>query len=143
MSFFIDSEKDRIRIAVEKAEKNTSGEIVVSVCKTTKKVDIYDEAKRIFGERKLYETKDRNGVLILLAYKDHKIAVLGDKGINEKTPDGYWDDVISHMINHFKKAEYTEGLERGVDMIGEKLKTFFPWAEGDINELKDEVNFED
>ena len=139
MSFLSKSDKERLSTAIAAAEKNTSGEIVVSVLASVKE-DIYKAAQTFFDEKELYKTKQRNATLIYLAYTDHKLAVLGDEGINALTPDDFWEDVLDHMIQKFKEQLYVEGLEEGIMMISEKLKEFFPWTEDDVNELPDGVH---
>ena len=45
------------------------------------------------------------------------------------------------MLSHFKKQEFTEGLCKGIEMAGEKLKSHFPLQSNDTNELNNEVSF--
>ena len=47
------------------------------------------------------------------------------------------------MGEFFKKEEYTQGLVKGVIMIGEKLKAFFPYQSDDVNELPDDISYGD
>jgi uncharacterized membrane protein len=142
MSFLNSKQQTQITDAISAAELNTSGEIVLYLCKKSKK-DIYEQAKTIFNKKKLYQTEQRNGVLIALSYQDHKLAVLGDEGINKVVEDGFWDDVIKHMIDQFKLSAYTDGLAEGIKMIGEKLKVHFPYQSDDVNELSNEIIHED
>ena len=89
----------------------------------------------------MHRTAQRNGVLFYLAVADRKFAIIGDKGINEKVPEGFWDSIRDVMSRHFQKKEFTEGLCLGIEMAGEKLKAHFPYEEGDVNELSDDVSF--
>jgi uncharacterized membrane protein len=45
------------------------------------------------------------------------------------------------MLEHFKKQQFTEGLCKGIEMAGEKLKVNFPLQSNDTNELTDELSF--
>lgn len=75
--------KEALVRAIRTAEKNTSGEIRVhleQVCKG----DPCLRAAYVFSRLGMFRTKDRNGVLIYLALKSHKFAIIGDSGINEK-----------------------------------------------------------
>ncbi len=135
------SKKDQQRIvaAIQAAEQQTSGEIRVHV-ESHCKGDPLERAKAIFVKLNMHQTAQRNGVIIYLALKDRKLAIWGDKGINEKVPDNFWEDVKETMIAHFKKNEFTEGLVKGIAMIGEKLREYFPYQSDDINELSDDVS---
>jgi len=45
------------------------------------------------------------------------------------------------MKASFSKGEITEGLEQGVNEIGVQLKQYFPYEDGDINELPDTISY--
>lgn len=132
----------RIVEAIKTAELNTSGEIKVHI-ETHCKGDIEIRSIEVFNKLKLHETKLRNGVLIYLATKDHKFAILGDEGINKLVGENFWNDVRDIMAAHFREGRFTEGLEEGIMRCGEKLKDFFPYQNDDINEISDEISYGD
>lgn len=127
--------------AIKKAELNTSGEIKVHI-ENHCRGDVEKRSVVVFNKLKLNETKQRNGVLIYLAVKDHKFAILGDEGINKVVGDGFWNDVKDLMLSYFKEGRFAEGLEQGIMRCGEKLKTYFPYQSDDINEIPDEISYE-
>lgn len=137
--FFSKSEKEKIVAAIREAEKNTSGEIRVYLGSKAKG-DVFGHAKRVFQKIGMTRTAQRNGVLIFLAVRDKKFAVLGDTGINEKVPEGFWDDVAEILRRHFKESKFAEGIAEAVLRIGVKLREFFPYQAGDKNELSDTVS---
>ncbi len=132
-------EQQRIVEAIREAEHQTSGEIRVHV-ESRCPGDPLERAKEVFVQLNMHQTAERNGVIIYLALKDRKLAIWGDKGINEKVPDNFWEDVKERMITRFKNGQFTDGLVEGIGMIGEKLRTYFPYQQGDVNELSDEVS---
>ena len=140
-SFFSEEAKSLIVDEVKKAEKETSGEIRVHI-ENRCKGDVMDCAAYIFKKLEMHKTELRNGVLFYLAVKDHKFAILGDAGINAAVPDNFWDDVKETMLRDFKQERFAEGLLEGVQMAGEKLKEFFPYHVDDINELSDDISFD-
>ncbi|GAB2971816.1 TPM domain-containing protein [Mucilaginibacter puniceus] len=142
MPLFNDEEQQRIREAVERAEKNTSGEIRVCVEKTCSE-DVLDRAAKYFTRLDMHKTKLRNGVLIYLATEDHKFAIIGDGGINKVVPDNFWDNAKLQMLEQFKQGDLVGGITTGVTMAGEQLKKYFPYDLDDINELPDDVSFMD
>ena len=134
-------EDRRVVEAIKQAELNTSGEIKVHI-ENRCKGDVEERSLVVFNKLKLNETKLRNGVLIYLAVRDHKFAILGDEGINNVVGQGFWNDVKDLMISHFKEGEFAEGLEQGIMRCGEKLKAFFPYQSDDVNEIPDEISYE-
>ena len=89
----------------------------------------------------MHQTKDRNGVLIYLSTDDRKFAIIGDSGINQVVPEGFWNAIKEMMIGHFVQGEYAIGLINGIDKAGEQLKQYFPWQTDDVNELSDEISY--
>ena len=142
MPLFNDEEQQRIREAVERAEKHTSGEIRVCVEKTCSD-EVLDRAATYFTKLDMHKTKLRNGVLIYVATEDHKFAIIGDGGINKVVPDGFWDNAKLQMLEQFKQGNLVEGIATGVTMAGEQLKKYFPYDTDDNNELSDDVSFMD
>ena len=134
-------EDHRIVKAIKQAEKNTSGEIKVHI-ENHCKGNVEERSLFVFNRLKLNKTKLRNGVLIYLAVKDHKFAILGDEGINKVVEDGFWNDVKDLMQSRFKENRFADGLEEGIMRCGEKLKNFFPYQSDDTNEIPDNISHE-
>lgn len=135
------AQQQEIINAIKEAELNTSGEIRVHIEKKCKE-DVLDHAAFIFDKLEMQKTALRNGVLFYLAVEDKKLAILGDAGINQKVPIGFWDNIKENMITNFKEGKFTEGLSRGIILAGEQLKKHFPHnKKNDANELSDEISF--
>jgi uncharacterized membrane protein len=138
--FFTQQQLDDIKLSVQNAELNTSGEIRVHIEEVCKD-DVLDRAAYLFQKLGMAKTQLRDGVLIYLAIKDRKFAIIGDAGINAKVPADFWDNAKTIMLNDFKEGLFTEGLCKAVLLAGEQLKQHFPHQSDDINELPDEVSF--
>ncbi len=139
-TFFSEQEQETIIEAIGKAESQTNGEIRVHL-EATCSGDAYEEAVDWFGKLGMHETDARNGVLIFVAYKDHKLAIVGDKGIHEKVGDNFWQAEKDLMVEYFKQGKYTEGLCLAIRDVGEKLQAFFPKTKNNPNELSDDLSF--
>jgi len=137
--FFSKEEKNKIIQAIKDAEKETSGEIRVHLDLRCTGAAL-DQAVKMFEKLKMHETRLRNGTLIYIAVKDHKFAIFGDEGINEIVSDNFWEDVKDEMRNYFIKAQFADGVSRGIYLVGEKLKVFFPYKQDDVNELPDDIS---
>lgn len=132
------ADKETIVEAIAKAERLTSGEIRVHIDKKCSG-DPLQRAIKVFEDLKMHETALRNGVLIYLSFSDKKVAILGDKGINERVPENFWDSSRSIMIHHFKNNDFARGIILAIKEAGEQLKAYFPIEEGDTNELSNEI----
>lgn len=137
---FNKEEEAKILAAIKEAERDTSGEIRVHVDKRCKN-DPFDEAVKVFNKLGMYKTELRNGVLVFIAIEDHKFAIVGDSGINEKVPKGFWNETKELMLGHFKEGRIADGIVEGVLDAGAQLKQFFPYKKDDINELKDDISY--
>jgi uncharacterized membrane protein len=140
-TFFTREQQEAIVRAIGEAEHATSGEIRVHI-ETSCKADVLDEAAWLFRKVGMHKTADRNGVLIYLALKERKFAIIGDTGINSVVPLGFWDNIRDHMKQRFSENLFTEGLTEGIIMAGMQLKEHFPHTRDDVNEITDTISFD-
>lgn len=137
--FFSPEEEEQIVAAIRAAENRTSGEIRVHLENHTDEPNL-EHARHIFEKMKMTKTAQRNGVLFYLAIQDHQFSIVGDKGINDKVPAGFWDEIRDTMQEHFRRNQFAEGLSTGIRMAGKALSEYFPRQDDDINELSDEIS---
>lgn len=128
----------RISDAIAAAELKTSGEIRVHI-EPRLKSDALQRAFDLFHSLKMDKTKERNGVLILVAPNHRTFAIVGDVGIHEKVSAGFWDESRDIMQFHFREGQLIEGIVAGVKKAGEALQTYFHRQPDDVNELSDDV----
>jgi len=136
-------DQQRIVEAIRAAENETSGEIRVHVQPKARGGDIRFVAERTFERLGMTKTAARNGVLLFIASEEQGFVILGDRGIDEKVPAGFWDEIAAKLTIRFKNGEFTEGIVDAVTAAGEHLKEFFPRAADDVNELSDEIDVSD
>ena len=105
--------------------------------------DIYAKAARVFRKFGLDRTELRNCVLIMLVVTNQEYLIYGDEGIHQKVGDGFWDDVRDEMQGFFLEDRFGDGLVHAVHRVGEKLTGNFPYQTNDVDEIPNEVVFED
>ena len=135
-------ERRQVEAAIGAAEHATSGEIRVHLtnrCSDDPKAD----ALKVFHTLGMTGTAARNGVLVFVACESRKVVILGDKGINDVVPEGFWRDIVDGLTDAFAAGKQADGLCWAVQNVGEKLKAFFPYRSDDVNELSDEISIED
>ncbi len=137
------SESDKIAIqeAIRRAEELTSGEIRVHIDQNCKGNPL-ERAIQVFNKLKMQATKERNGVLIYLSFKDKKLAILGDIGIDEKVGSDFWTSTKDQLILDFKNNQFREGITNAVIEVGKRLKEYFPHQADDSDELSNEITFD-
>jgi len=141
-NFFTKEQQEQIRNAIKEAENVTSGEIRIHL-ETNLTGNALDRAAWIFRRIGMHATRDRNGVLFYFAVRDHKFAIIGDKGINAVVPEDFWVNIKETLIEYFSEGKFAEGLISGISMTGTQLRKHFPRSKDDINELPDEISFDD
>ncbi len=140
---FIPSEgQRRIAAAITAAERHTTGEICVHVTPRCRG-NVMKRAAKTFDRLHLYSTKRRNAVLIFVAYQDRKFAILGDTGINNVVPEGFWNQEVEELTRYLKAGRPVDGLCEVISHMGEHLSQYFPGERDDENELSNEVTFDD
>jgi uncharacterized membrane protein len=131
----------RIKAAIAAAERETSGEIRVSVARFFWGA-VRPAAERAFARLGMTATKERNGVLFFIVPARRRFVVLGDEGIHAKVGQEFWEALAGKMSGHFQKDEFTEGLVEAIGEAGRQLAAHFPYdAATDVNELADDIDF--
>ena len=139
-AFISKADTEKIVKAIESAELNTSGEIRVHI-EGLCPADPVGRAVYVFNKIKMYKTRERNGVLIYIAHKSKKFAIIGDSGINAIVPPDFWNEVKESLGEYLRKGEIARGLSVAIGMAGDNLKKFFPYKSDDINEQSNEISF--
>lgn len=142
MSGFSKEEQQSIKEAIENAERFTSGEIRICVEDTCNE-PVLDRAANYFKKLGMHETSLRNGVLIYIALKSHQFAILGDAGINKVVPENFWESTKDLMRSYFKEGKLSEGIVEGINLAGQQLKKYFPYIDGDVDELPNDISYMD
>lgn len=133
-------DQERIVAAIRAAEERTRGEIRVHASNRAVD-DPRREAARQFERLGMTATAERNGVLIYLAPRSQRFAILGDSGIHEKCGPDFWKEVAAAMEQDFREGRFTEGLLKGIARAGDVLAKYYPrTATADVNELPDQVS---
>ncbi|MDD5765927.1 MAG: TPM domain-containing protein [Candidatus Marinimicrobia bacterium] len=142
--YFSKADLKAIATACSEAEKNTSGEIRVSVFSKTptqfKDKDIMEIALDEFFRLGMDKTHDRTGILLLILLDRRKFQILGDEGIHTKIDQSVWDEVAESLSQDFKQHNYKTGVMNVVTKMGAILSEHFPRKNDDVNELTDEVS---
>jgi len=116
-------ERSALEEKLIKYSDTTSSQIVIAIISSTEGENInYLGAQ--WGEKwGIGQAKEDNGILILLAKDDRKIAINTGDGIEYILTDALSKRIIENIIiPEFKKDDFYAGLNRGADVIFEVLQ---------------------
>lgn len=94
-------------------------------------------AVRAFYERGLHRTREENGILIFISLLEHKVWILGDRGINKVIPPERWTSLASGLATGIRAGHMVETLATTISEVGGILTKHFPHRDDDSNELPD------
>ena len=131
-------EHDRIARAIAAAEATTSGEIRVFI-QRGEVADALSDARVQFEKLGMTRTRERNAILIFVAPRVQKFAVIGDRGVYEKCGDPFWHALTEAMQPHFQAQNFTDAIVHAIREAGHLLGQHFPRRPDDRNELPNAV----
>ena len=79
-------------------------------------------------------------MLFYVGVADHTFAIIGDEGIDKAVEADFWDCTRDVVVGHFKEKRFGQGLAEGILRAGDRLKTYFPFTDGDKDELPNEIS---
>lgn len=137
-----EAEKKNLEEKLIKYSDTTSTQIVVAIISSTQGENInYLGAQ--WGEKwGIGQAKEDNGVLILLARDDRKIAINTGYGVEHLLTDAMSKRIIERdIIPYFKQDDYYGGLNRGADAIFEIMTGEYEGTRQSNSESKFPIGF--
>jgi len=96
-----------------------------------------ERALEVFSLLRLWDTDERNGVLIYLLLADRDIEIVADRGLSAKVTAAEWEAICRAMEAGLKRGRYGEAVVSGIEQVSRLLARHFPRSSGDRNELPD------
>jgi uncharacterized membrane protein len=137
--FLSQLEHHRIVQAIREAESKTSAQIRVCVQRGKLNGDPLIAAQKKFQRLGMHKTSERNGVLIFVAPRARKFAVVGDQATHERCGDIYWRQIVDRMREHFRNERFSDALVDAIRDTGKMLATHFPKRSGSASEQSGEI----
>jgi len=95
-------------------------------------------AAEAFLRYEVFRTRDRSGILILIALFEHRVRILADEGIHAAVPRETWERLAGEAAAAMRRGSPAEALRRAVERCGELLAEHGPRRRtDDANELPD------
>lgn len=97
---------------------STSNEFALVIESTLNESDAFERSLEIAEKWGLGKEKKDNGLLIYIAVREMEIFIQVGEGLEGRITDGRTGDVIRKvMVPYFKKGEYYEGINQGIDKL--------------------------
>jgi uncharacterized membrane protein len=128
-----------VEVAIGALERRTSGELRVAIARFYFWGDVRRAADATFRRLHMDRTRGRNAVLIFVAPRRRRLAVVADSGIHARVAEEFWREIANGLSAAFRVGDPTAGLERAIDTIGDRMSVEFPRDPDDRNELPDRV----
>ena len=119
-----DATRQEITQKLADLEQKSGIQLVVATVNSLEDGDIETYANELFRAWKLGEKDKNNGVLLLVAPKEHKVRIEVGYGLEGTLTDALSKIIIVNaMTPSFKKGDFGGGISRGVDDIITTLTT--------------------
>jgi uncharacterized membrane protein len=119
-------EHEKIVHAIRDVESKTSGKIRVFIQRGKLDGDPLVAAQKRFHRLGLHKNAQHNDVLIFVAPRAHKFAVVGDEALHQKCGEELWQRLVAQMREHFRNEKFTDALIEAIHEIGTALAVHFP-----------------
>ena len=119
-------EHDRIVQAIREAESKTSGQIRIFIQRGELKDDPLEAAQRRFHKLGLHKNAQHTDVLIFVAPRAHKLAIVGDEAIHQKCGEQLWQRLVDQMREHFRNEKFSHALVEAIHEIADAMAAHFP-----------------
>jgi uncharacterized protein len=108
----------RLEQQLKMHEDSTSNQIAILIVKTLNDFPVEDYALRVAEEWKLGQADNDNGVLLLIAFDDHKVRIEVGEGLEGALPDAVANQIIRNEIApNFRQGNYDGGVQAAVTAI--------------------------
>lgn len=97
--------------------------------------DARQRAHEVFAELEVWDTADRNGVLIYVLLAEHAVEIVADHGFDERVTDEEWRAACDVIDAAFARGEWAAGAVAGIAAVTALAAREFPAAGETPDEL--------
>src|SRR5262249_32462892 len=133
---------DAIEAAVTASEARHRGEIrfaieaALDVRALRRHETARSRAREVFDHLRVWNTRERNGVLIYVLLAERVVEIVADHGVEGHVSDAEWREVCAAIESEFRESRWRDGALRGIDAVTTLLVREFPRTDsGDRDEL--------
>ena len=98
-----------------------------------------DRATDVFGQLRVWDTVEDNGVLIYLLLAERDVEIIADRGFLDSVNAHEWEALCRAMESDFRAGRFEEGVLSGIRQLDELLTRLYPLQGPNSNELPNGV----
>ncbi len=95
----------------------------------------HQRAVEVFSLLRMWDTEDRNGVLIYLLLADKAVEIIADRGVHARVGTEGWTTICQQMESFFRAGDYEKGVIVGIEAVNSLLANYYPSPGQRANEL--------
>jgi len=132
-----------IEEAIQQSERTHSAEIRVAIEVALDLRTMWglnsarERALEVFSELEVWDTEQRNGVLIYVLLAERDVEIVADKGFDGRVSTAEWQRVCTLIEREFAAGRWRDGLLLGIEAATVLLQREFPAAGRNRNEQPD------
>ena len=85
-----------------------------------------DRAHEVFGELRVWDTHERNGVLIYILIAERDVEIVADRGFEGRVSADEWRAVCAAIEAAYAQGQWRDGALLGIDALTQLLVREFP-----------------
>ena len=117
------NQQTAIEAKLDALEKAKGSQVVVLIVATVQPEDISSYANRVGNAWKIGRKNVGDGVLFVVAVKDHQMRIEVAKTLEGAIPDLAAKQIIANAVTpRFKAGDYAGGISAGVDQLSARIK---------------------
>ncbi|MBH1971152.1 hypothetical protein FK216_15705 [Moraxellaceae bacterium AER2_44_116] len=131
----------QIEIMINSGEALHGGELRFVVEGSLDIVDLraeqsaHQRALDVFSLLRMWDTEERNAVLIYVLLADQAVEIIADRGVHKYVGTARWEDICRQMESYFCVLDYKSGVVVGVQAVNDLLISYYPRVGNRFNEL--------
>jgi uncharacterized membrane protein len=121
-----------IEETIAKSELTHTGEIRFAIETALDLGDLWrfssarERALEVFGELRVWDTQQRNGVLIYVLLAERDVEIVADRSLDGRVTDAEWRRVCELMEQEFRAQRWRNGAIAGIEATTALLAREFP-----------------
>jgi uncharacterized membrane protein len=137
---FPDATLDSIEAAVVESETRHRGEVRFAIEAALDIPALWrdrtsrDRALEVFGELGVWDTQEKNGVLIYVLLAEREVEIVADRGLDGRVSADEWQSVCAPIEQAFREGRWRDGALEGVAGVTRLLAREFPSAGANADE---------
>ena len=87
---------------------------------------VRERAVMMFAKLRMWDTAQRNGVLIYLLLAEHAIELVADRGLAARVPPAQWQGMVGRLGQRLADGAVEDGLTQALEEVSAALVEHFP-----------------